>query len=249
MASVFVDEAYENLDPISQMVEPFWCPVLDFLNLIPDEIKLSVEDSRALMFKLINRGETYIRLPDVIEIIFPKIDVELIKTIKDVDCYRSALQEFLNTKIIGQFSWNVTTGDVLSDCEILISKRPGITELNIINFIIDEIAIDICVPAPSAFSKEDLVRIKDLAEILDANIVHSGRRSASYWRSVISTAFVDNIKSNQWRVRSSEAMFEIVSLINNITMCTKNWHTSKINLIHAKAIARSNKPIYKIVEL
>lgn len=249
MAAVFVDEIYDKLDPISQMVEPFQCPVIDLLSLIPEEKKLSLEESRALMIKIMTHPSgPYIKVCDVVELIFPNVDLSIISRIRSTSAYSSILPEILSVDIQGEFCYNSTTGQVISDCTFTLRKGPNITESNVMNMILTKIAKSVFFP--NSLDADQLARVKDLAEILEAKVEHKTRRSSSYWSKVIENALLEKIHANQWRIRSSQAMIDLVRLIDEIISGhSSNWHISKINLIHVKAIARTNKPIYKIAEL
>jgi hypothetical protein len=248
MVALFADETYDSLDPISQMVEPFQCPVLDELSKLDQSFVLTRDQVRPFMIKMCKSGSFYLGLDKLIaHVMYGRNEIFEEDSTTICSAYRSMFNRSLKVDLSdGCFSYNTNKGAVVKESDILISKLDT-SESKIIDYVLEKACDNIY--TPSELDTEDIQRLSDLADLLDVPCERR-RKGQKYWRDLICGALETKIRSNQWRIRSSEAMFDVASLVSQVASGSgSNYHLAKINLIHIKAIARSNKPIYKISRL
>lgn len=253
MTAVFTDDIYDSLDPLSQMIEPFKCPVLDELAKLDDSFVLTKDQIRPFMKKIVKEDKNSVSLSDLIAEVFygqQKMFAEHGAACSESNAraYMKIFNRSLKVEFHDEgFSFNKSKNLIIHESDLTVTKL-NTSESAIFDEILKTACERIDVPS-NGLESEDIQRIAELAELLDI-VPERRRKGYRYWRDLVREGLERKIRSNEWRIRSSEAMFDVASMISQIAFGSgSNYHLAKINLIHIKAIARGNKPIYKISRL
>ena len=181
--AIFTDEIYETLDPISQMVEPFKCPILDVLSAMPDELIVSDNKAKDFLFDIANEFR-YLKINSAMVYLFPRM-MRPVSSSKYEYAYGPMLAERINVSMTGDFRYNETTGFISETPDIKFLKLKDDSESKLISDIVDRASL--CINIPSGSSKDVVSRIREMAELLEIKIEpeSKNKRGAKFWTQTI----------------------------------------------------------------
>lgn len=228
--SIFKDKVYEEMDFLSQAVEPFLDPVIEEFAKLPEVIDVSNEVvARAL--------SSYGFQSEIIDrTIKPLIG-------KDLSLYgliRNAYQVSVDTE---EFEFDIVNPDNNPQLFKIVKSKHSLDEKLVRDASIDA-NLDLYYSGPSRGNNDNLDMMRQLASLME---VQSNSKSCEKLWSEISSSVRSHISNGSWKIKSSEAMYHLKRLL---VRCVKhNDFSAYATLAKLKIMIHHGQVIYKIEEV
>jgi hypothetical protein len=244
MTSILVDEVYESMDPISQMLEPFQSDIFDIIRSLPDLVEITEELALAKLIEQCKERQSYV---SVYDFLIDHLNIDLTANMHNWVMY--ILKETFTPSVEDSFTFDPDNDrHVGSVPKISFTKdTKKLSDDNIVKLILERITTKAKVNISADSS--DIMRIRELAQLLEIDASQIKSKSFTRLQESIFNKVYSNIMERKWRIRSQKAIEDLFAHINCILEGEKGWEESRIALIHLKMMVRFNKPIYKITEL
>lgn len=220
--SIFKDETYENLDWISQAVEPYEFPLNDYIATLPDKLTLTDE-------QIISLGGN-----------FSKGDIMRILNISNKFNYeeKGLIQDCFKIEADKEIIVNLTTGDITGTISIV----------KIANHVPDDKILEHMVRMVYDYvsHKGEKRAMLELAQLLMpeqyASIAESNRKSD------INSKFVDcirnSIKSKAWNIKGYTLLIQVLTNIRNYLEDGDQAALGRLGLF--SVLIKSGAPLYSM---
>lgn len=244
MTSILTDEVYESMDPISQMLEPFESKLFDLIRSLPETLIIKDDVIVKVFLEQCISQQTYLCVYDF-------LNEQTGTAIYNHPLSEGLFKSILIPKVEGKFEFCDIEKKPIGDLPKIyfIKDKVKSTENNVIRSIIQVVKNDSNRPYKDVFTSEDLIRLKELAALLDIPPSETKHRSRRRWFKLIFDKLENNISTSAWRIRSESAIYKIFKIVETIYYGDKGWEAEKMSLIHLRLMVRSNKSIYKISEI
>jgi len=241
MSSFFKDSIFENLDDISQMVEPFQCQLNDELNKLPDRINI---DFQTALYHFSNKTRYGS---------FGNLDVRQVLQhhMKDASVNWAVLN---NDKLQSFFSFMVGNGEKNQECYLdidnkqltnslaLIKHKAGYDDDELYKLLIDALKDEwyYAMKQPGDISKAN---INEIADVFDIDGVQQ-ERALKPKRDILIKALIEQFNDRKINIRNYELGIRFGKWITAY-VCQNHMGAIK-NLTLFKVMMLNGRPIYSI---
>lgn len=228
--NLFEDKHYEGFEWLEKAVEPFYCPLNDVIDNIPDSTIITY-DMVVLFFE--KYGYLNLKKVDVIELLVPKEELGLNIRV---------LEELFQIIVKPDTSINFKTQTIDGEMT-LVKVIPSITEERAIEMAISAIHNTICF-----FSNNDGYAVSRINEIMDIIGSPSKKRSRSIRTRGydLTNSYSNIIRENKWQIRSYDLIMKSINWISDYV--NSGNLASLSNFTRLKCMTHKGAPIYSMEE-
>lgn len=229
----FSDKKYENLDWISQAVEPWEWSVLDNLRQLPETIEITAADISANYDSYYGFAWT-----------------KMLLTMLSGD--HSLNDSDLTDYIKGLYKVEIETGTVvdftdgtLSNPIRLVKQKPTLSDEECLKFAASTVYANGGSFAYDLRDSEQYARAGEILDLIGANMTHArGHRNR---RHALDAALRSVFAEDKWRIRSMPLVEKIGTWVRDYI---RNGDISAMaNFAKLKVMTHAGKPLYSIVEV
>jgi hypothetical protein len=237
--SVFQDKKFEELDYVSQLIEPIDSQLNVLLGKLPDEF---IIDAPTIFHMMKARGSTYINKSSILDYLIGKFN--LIELVQSMRTTRDAIEDCFELEV---------NENIIVDFDEKSLSKP-IKFIKIVQNLDDRFLEKILgqeglhsVYACCSINMSNYHRVNEIMEMLGG--CDSGFKTKSYKkkRSIILHRLETIFKKNEWNIKDTELAnkvgFWICSYIENGTISALS------NLCRLKVMTHSGNPIYSMKEV
>jgi hypothetical protein len=232
--SIFQDKTYQELDFITQAVEPFLDPAQDLLTSLPDKIQVSA----ASMAKAIDYGTAYAK--DIIRATLQTVTQEVLTNLI-VDSFDIQVNR-------EQFQLNIVSGEFEEGVEVFVVKnRNHIPDQELLTKAIETNIGELLSSWNTVIYKGNSLqyaRLKALAELLEAE---GKSRSNNELLSKITSSMSSNLLSNKWRIKSTIALETLAGWVKRYV--ESEDYPAYASIAKFKVMVHRGNPIYSLEEI
>lgn len=241
MIDLFKDKVYEELDDISQLVEPFEYAINNEISQMPEEINLDVEFFTNLVNANSGRENFYESMRKIVERKASKLGLKNLS--EHARTNHNFIKEFFELQIDGELTFNAITKELTGEAKVLKKKvayEDKEIEQMLINYMESEFSNRLY--RPSSISKSRLNEICDLFNATEALKDRSARGKVL----ALFNKYKDLISDRQLNIRDVELFKRFVDW--NIKYVINGSLPSMSNITKVKIMMRNELPIYSIKE-
>lgn len=238
---LFKDAIYEDLDEISQLVEPFEFELNNELSKMDEEIILDAEFFRAMVNINSGRESSYESLRKIVERHANKLGLKLL--VKQNKQDYNFCNKFFKIKHEEGMSYNAKTGELIGEAKVIKTKvayEDKEIEDILVKYMKDEFNNKL--GRPSAVSKPRLNEICDLFGAYEALKDRSARGKVN----LLYKKYIELINDRKLNIRDVELFKRFIDW--NIKYVVNGSLPSMSNITKVKIMMRNELPIYSIKE-
>ena len=233
MSDFFADVKYDNMDWISQAVEPIESDLEARWALIPDEMEISPDDLYIDSSGYINLGNA---ARHQILKCDPMFNIGLF--------WPFGYDELFQTEINTEIEWDVINKKFSSPL-ILRKKKRALTQQDLMRIMVYRVSDKI--RNISINSDDEVLRAREVLDLIDhSRLVAAGRSKYKLARE-INDATQAKITANEWRVRNTDLALKIGEWICEYIQ-RGNLH-AMANFAKFKVMTHNGAPIYSVKEV
>lgn len=241
MIDLFKDKVYEELDDISQLVEPFEYAINNELSQMREEINLDVEFFTNLIAANSGRENMYQSIRKIIE--REATSLNLKKLAEHVHVDYNFCKDFYKLELSDNLTFNAMTKELNGEAKLIkykVAYEDKEIENMLVNYMDSEFSRKLY--KPSLISKSRINEICDLFNAAEA----LKDRSASGKVSSLLQKYKDLISERKLNIRDVELFKRFVDW--NIKYIVNGSLPSMSNITKIKIMMRNELPIYSIKE-
>lgn len=226
---VMKDKAYDELDDISKLVEPWDMASWRLLNKVPDEICFSIEHLQAIFE---GRSSSYNRdiVNDVIEPILvgeEKWVVEILEFVLDRESLSKHTEDFWVDFSSGEMNGKV----------FISTNKPSLKDM-------PQMVMRYAIQKYTVTTAGDPGRTREVLRVFG---VDTNRRNMRQLLPILHNTMMSIIKDDTWRIRSDKVIVDMAQWVNTYIM--KGNYSAYANLLNLKCMVHKGNPIYSTEEI
>jgi hypothetical protein len=235
--SIFVDKAFEEMDWLSQAVEPWIDPFIDLFAETPDEIVVTEKHLERVFNPSYNQQSLYVE------------DVITAELKSMYDKYKDLYIPYAECIILrskfdfyGKIGFLKREGDTHAfDSELVLRKKPDamITSAEMVELTRDLVRHHIYKLA----SKANTDRVLELAQIMGVQLDGTRKKTRHFIQNQISSFIIGQQRENKWRIRSRKAFEDFLKAMVAFSTTGEDKHLALVY----KTVETLNRgyPLYK----
>lgn len=233
--SIFKDKIYEEMDFLSQAVEPFLDPVIDEFAKLPEVIAVP----NAVIAKALDSYDTQSTIIDTV--IRAMIDRDKFKELALFHLIKNAYTVVVDGD---EFEFDIVNPDNNPRRFSIVKNKSHLEDKMVMNAAIDAYLLDLYYSGPARGDNQSLEMCRRVASLMEVN---SNSKSCEKLWSEISISVRKHISDGSWKIRSSEAMRQLKRLL--VRCVRDNDFSAYATLAKLKIMIHHGQAIYKIEEV
>jgi len=238
---LFKDKVYEELDDISQMIEPFEFAVNNELSLMPDKIKINASFFESIVFSNSGREKCYIDTRKVIEYNTKWLNLHILSKHANADYDFS--NNFFTIEMSENTHYNAETKELIGEI-YLIKKKVAYEDKEIEKMLINYMrsTFNCHLGGPSSINKSNINEICDLFNLKEAL---QDRKSYGKVKKLFNK-YEQLINDRELNIRDVELFKRFIDW--NVKYIKHGNLPAMSNITKVKIMMRNGLPIYSIKE-